>query len=66
MADVLPQELSLAMQAVQQLDLAVHVSDIILKVLPGDVYLLAELSEHSCQLPDTHRAGTQRRFNSLE
>lgn len=40
------------MQAVQQVDLAVHVCDVVLEVLSGDVYLLAELSEHSCQLPE--------------
>lgn len=51
----LPQQLSLALQAVQQLNLAVHVSDVILKVLTGDIYLLAELSKHTGQLPDNHR-----------
>lgn len=55
MASFLPQQLSLALQAVQQLDLAVHVRDFILEVLSGDVYLLAELSKHTCQLPDNHR-----------
>lgn len=48
----LPQQLSLALQAVQELDLSVHVSDLILQVLTGDVYLLAELSKHAGQLPD--------------
>lgn len=44
----LPQQLGLALQAVEQLNLSVHVSDFILEVLPGDVDLLAELSEHTC------------------
>lgn len=45
-----PQQLSLALQTVQQLNLAVHVSDLILEVLTGDVHLLAELSKHTRQL----------------
>lgn len=49
---LLPQQLSLALQAVQELDLAVHVHDLILKVLSGDVNLLAELSEYTRQLPE--------------
>lgn len=56
---VLPQQLGLALQTVQQLDLAVHVCDLILQVLPGDIYLLAELSKHTSQLPeDQSRAQT--------
>lgn len=48
----LPQQLSFALQAVQQLNLSVHISDLILKVLTGDVYLLTELSKYTCQLPE--------------
>lgn len=42
------------MQAVQGLDLAVHVLDFLLQVLPRDVHLLAQLGKHSGQLPATH------------
>ncbi len=52
---LLPQQLSFALQAVQQLDLAVHVGDLVLQVLPGHVHLLAQLSEHTRQLPENHR-----------
>lgn len=60
MVSFLPQQLSLALQAVQQFDLAVHVRDLILKVLSGHIYLLAELSKHTCQLPDYHRQQGQK------
>lgn len=43
----LPQELSLALQAVQRLNLAVHVPDFLFQVLPRDIHLLAKLGEHS-------------------
>lgn len=61
----LPQQLSLALQAVQQLNLAVHVSDLILEVLTSDVHLLAELSKHPPQLPDNHRQHRQKQCQSL-
>lgn len=59
----LPQQLGLTLKAVQQLHLAVHVRDLVLQVLAGDVYLLAELSKHTCQLPEHkqqgHKAGLE-------
>ncbi|TNN35552.1 hypothetical protein EYF80_054290 [Liparis tanakae] len=52
-----PQQLGFALQAVQQLDLAVHAGDLVLQVLAGHVHLLAELRKHTRQLPEeTHTA----------
>jgi len=52
-----PQQLGFALQAVQQLDLAVHAGDLVLQVLAGHVHLLAELHKHTRQLPEeTHTA----------
>lgn len=45
-----PQQLGLAGQAVQRLDLVVHVLDLLLQVLPRHVHLLAQLGKHPGQL----------------
>lgn len=54
----LPQQLSLALQTLQQLDLLVHVHDLILQVLAGDIYLLAQLRKHTGQLSGNNSSDT--------